>query len=52
MSDLENWCALYRRLWSRGTKTLNTPGKWARFYSDDLRALEAALEELKGDLDV
>lgn len=48
--DLQRWRDLYRRLWARGSRTKNGPGPWARFYEADLRALDAALTELKGDI--
>ncbi|MBN8294965.1 hypothetical protein JI664_23565 [Rhodobacter sp. NTK016B] len=50
ITDLPRWHDLYRRLWARGSKTTNGPGPWARFYEADLRALDAALTELKGDI--
>lgn len=38
----------YRQLWSRkpkGTPNEKTPGPWAGFYADDVRALERAVRE-------
>lgn len=50
LADLPIWCRLYRNLWARkpnrtfGTDT-TTPGPWAAFYEQDLRALERANKE-------
>lgn len=50
LADLPRWVRLYRGLWARkpnkafGADTA-TPGPWAGFYEDDLRALERALRE-------
>jgi hypothetical protein len=46
ISRLPHWLALYCGLWSRGSKVKGGPGPWARFYEDDVAALEAALREL------
>ncbi|MCA2012412.1 hypothetical protein LCM17_13015 [Cereibacter sphaeroides] len=43
IADLPGWRDFYRRLWRRGAKTKTGPGPWARFYDDDLTALEDAL---------
>ena len=45
VGDLVGWLGLYRRLWSRGSKIKNEPGPWARFYEQDVHALEAAVRE-------
>lgn len=44
ITDLPKWRALYRRLWARGSKTTSDPGPWARFYDDDLRVLDLAIQ--------
>lgn len=46
IARLPHWLALYRALWSRGSKVKGGPGPWARFYEDDVAALEAAQREL------
>lgn len=51
ITDLPDWLRLYRRLWSRGSKTKNQPGPWARFYEADLAALEAAVAEVSFEPD-
>ena len=43
IADLPAWRDFYRRLWRRGAKTKTGPGPWARFYEDDLNALEHAV---------
>lgn len=45
IAALPGYRALYRRLWARGSKIADRPGPWARFYQEDLRALDAALDE-------
>lgn len=49
ITDLPSWRDLYLRLWTRGSKTTNGPGPWARFYTDDLAALDRALAEARQD---
>lgn len=50
IADLPVWTARYRAFWARkpnkpfGADT-TTPGPWAGFYADDLRALERATKE-------
>lgn len=52
IADLPRWLRLYRGFWSRKPDAkgrapdLKTPGPWAAFYEDDLRALEAAVKEM------
>lgn len=49
IADLPRWRDLYRRLWSRGAKTKDGPGPWARFYADDLAALDRVIDEAGQD---
>lgn len=45
IDDLAGWLRFYRGLWARGSKVKGEPGPWARFYEQDVRALEAAVRE-------
>jgi hypothetical protein len=46
LARLPHWQALYRGLWSRGSKVKGAPGPWARFYEGSVAALDAAAREL------
>lgn len=53
ISALPDQLQFYRSLWSRkrdqkGRSDLTTPGPWARYYEDAVRALERAIKEAKG----
>lgn len=50
IGDLPRWSKLYRGLWARKPKgnfgkDITTPGPWAGFYEEDMRALERAVRE-------
>lgn len=51
IADLPRWWRFTRALWSRGAKRKDQPGPWARFYEEDLRALERAIEEAENGRD-